>query len=184
MLENPNESHDHPAQLRAAKSYVIPPMTQLVIKVSCSRSGLSVIQQTLKRSSGSRHFIANGLVELPPALSGRHSTVMVSNMQKKPLRVQKGQVIGAADQLTCLLLPPDDSAPDYWKERTSLGGVPEDLRYELVTLREKYNHMWSGRLGEIKGVEHCITTTGIPIHQQPYRAGPQLEERFRTSLSL
>jgi hypothetical protein len=90
VLENPNESHDHPAPLRAAKSYVIPPMSQLAINVSCSRSGLSVIQQKLKKSFWSRPFIANGLVELPQALPGRHSTVMVASMQDKPLRVQKG----------------------------------------------------------------------------------------------
>jgi hypothetical protein len=104
MLENPNESHDHPAALRAAKSYVIPPSTQLTIKVSCSRTGLCVIQQTLKKTSGSRPFIDNGLVELPPAFLGRHSTVM---MQEKPLRFPKSQIIGVADQLTCLLLSQD-----------------------------------------------------------------------------
>jgi hypothetical protein len=32
--------------------------------------------------------------------------------------------------------------------------------------------MWDGRLGQIDSVSHRVKTTGGPIFQQPYRAGP------------
>jgi Reverse transcriptase (RNA-dependent DNA polymerase) len=36
--------------------------------------------------------------------------------------------------------------------------------------------MWDGRIGEIRTVEHHITTIGLPVASQPYRAVPASRE--------
>jgi hypothetical protein len=48
----------------------------------------------------------------------------------------------------------------------------------------KHAFMWDGRLGQIESVSHLVKTTGRPIFQQPYRAGPFFRTAEQTEVNL
>ena len=58
--------------------------------------------------------------------------------------------------------------------------IPKDIHESAMKILESHNGMWiDNSFGEINGVEHRIHTTGGPLRQQRYRAGPRMREEER-----
>jgi hypothetical protein len=66
-----------------------------------------------------------------------------------------------------------------------LGSVPQERRENLMSVLDKHSHMWApSKLSEIHGAVHRMYTTGNPVHQSPYRAGPEVREIVRKEIEI
>jgi hypothetical protein len=87
--------------------------------------------------------------------------------------VQLGTTVGVATNIKQVLLLDDDVHEKRdWRKELPMDEVPESIREQALAIFSKHASMWDGRLGQIDSVSHRLKTTGGPIFQQPYRAGP------------
>jgi hypothetical protein len=61
--------------------------------------------------------------------------------------------------------------------------VLESIREQGLAMLSKHASMWDRRLGQIDSVSHRVKTTGGPIFQQPYRAGPFVRTAEQTEVN-
>jgi Reverse transcriptase (RNA-dependent DNA polymerase) len=74
-----------------------------------------------------------------------------------------------------------DEAPKSWRDEVDLPTLQGEWKGKVMTLLERYSHMWDGSLGEIKATKHRIQLIpgSKPVHSHPYRAGPKAREMER-----
>ena len=87
--------------------------------------------------------------------------------------------------------PMEQSVPDKdWREYVDLSHLGDDvLKQRIMSMLEGFQDMWTGKLGEINvtSMDINLKPGTRPIHQNPYRAGPQarriLESHIQDQLS-
>jgi hypothetical protein len=78
--------------------------------------------------------------------------------------------------------PPVTERPDvdgeFWKEELYLAHLLPQQRETVFQLLAKHRKMWDGRLGLVNATTHRIDLVpwAMPVHSQPYRAGPRASE--------
>jgi Reverse transcriptase (RNA-dependent DNA polymerase) len=83
-----------------------------------------------------------------------------------------------------LLLDYDVDEKRDWRKEEHMDEVLQSLREQALAMLSKHASMWDGRLGQIDSVSHRLKTTGGPIFQQPYRAGPLARTAEQTEVNL
>jgi hypothetical protein len=87
--------------------------------------------------------------------------------------MQPGTTVGVSTNIEQVILLDDDV--DEKRDRRNevpMDEVPESIREQALAMLSKHASMWNRRIGQIDSVSHRDKTTGEPIFQQPYRAGP------------
>jgi Reverse transcriptase (RNA-dependent DNA polymerase) len=108
--------------------------------------------------------------------------VLVANFSGSPKRIQKGQIGGLADSAhefpVLALAATDFEAEQDWQEivRGMSSHLSRPQQDQEIQALSPHAFMWDDRLGEIRTVEHRITTIGPPVASQPYRAGTASRE--------
>jgi hypothetical protein len=75
----------------------------------------------------------------------------------------------APPAIVSTLLDDDVNEKRDLQKLVPMNEVPASIREQAPS---KHASMWDGRLGQIDSVSHRVKTTGGPIFQHPYRAGP------------
>ena len=122
-----------------------------------------------------RMAVANGLHELE---EGASFAIMAANFSNSAVTLVPGSIIARAEPspensiMNVEEDPPNVVAKD-WRENLDLEGLSEEQKITVIGLLEKHSHLWDeNRLGVLHGTQHRIETTGNPVFQHPYRAGP------------
>ena len=149
----------------------IPPRHEAVVPVWSEAEGLSLITTMGLR----RVAVTNGI-----HLLEKNTTFLtkVANFSQHAVTLVPGTVIARAVAHSDSLLmnvEEDDGKPEPdWRESIDLSGLIEEQKIVVRDLLEEFSHLWDEkRLGVIHGTTHRIETSGNPVFQHPYRAGPE-----------
>lgn len=166
----------HPVKL--AKRTLVPAFTTVTVPVTCTRSGLSLMEPVKGKSKSRGVHAAAGLIDLPGS-PGDISFVEVSNFSPEDKYLQRGQTVATAGKPPALVALVDPSRKqesrevEDWRDEVDLSHLPCEERSALREVLEKHSKMWDGTLGSVRGAIHRIDTGDhAPIHQAPRRAGP------------
>jgi transposase InsO family protein len=150
---------------------LVPPKSEVVVPVRCNSRGLCLVTCVGRK----RTAVANGLHELE---EGAPFAIMVANFGDSAVTLVPGSVIARAEpnpensMLNVEEDPPGAVAKD-WREDLDLEGLTDEQKNTVICLLEKHSRLWDeNRLGVLHGTQHRIETTGNPVFQHPYRAGP------------
>jgi hypothetical protein len=76
-----------------------------------------------------------------------------------------------------------ENTPEDWHQELDLSELTEANKSVVQEVLEKHAHLWDqNRLGVIQGTQHRIETTGNPVFQHSYRAGPASREAERVEV--
>jgi hypothetical protein len=165
--------------VKLARAYVIPPKTEMAVLVKADREGLSLLTLYVK---GRLLYACNGVLCLPAP--GECFLITIANFGDTGACMQPGTTVGVAINIVQVLLLDDDVDEKCdWRREVPMDKVPESIREQALTKLSKHASMWNGRLGQIDSVSHRVKTTGGPIFQQPYRAGPFVRTAEQTEVN-
>ena len=77
--------------------------------------------------------------------------------------------------------------PKDWKTLVDLSQITnKKLNARILNMLTPQKDMWSGDLGKIRATEHNINLkpNTIPLHQHPYRAGPESHKVLEDHINL
>jgi Reverse transcriptase (RNA-dependent DNA polymerase) len=127
-------------------------------------------------------YACNGVSCLPA--SGECFLITIANSGDTVACMQPGTTVGVATNIERVLLLDDDvDEKRDWRKEVPMDEVPESIREQALAMLSKHASMWDGRLGRIDSVSHRVKTTGGPIFQQPYRAGPLARTAEQTEVN-
>ena len=167
------------------EAYVVPPMSEVVVEVSTSLAGLVVVSPELSRKLRRAHlYVSNSLVVVDA--TRMKAKLKIANFSKKKSRIlSPGQIVGRCRRPHEILsidsteLKTESEKQSDWQNNIDLDHLSEKQKEEVLNMLDRYKEMWSGKLGVLKGTTHRIPTTGGPVFQAAYRAGPQARQRER-----
>jgi transposase InsO family protein len=180
-----NEGQSHVSPVYIVRTHLVPPRSEMVVKVRSGRTGLSQMRAEPRRTGTPR--LANGLVDVVDNVC----LVKVANFSDAPKTVQAGTLLGYASSVAAVFttaaaedqMPTKPAQP--WDEHITLDHLPEGEQEHVTGILHRHRRLFSSAddaLRPISGVEHAIKTSGGPVRAQPYRAGPQ--ERLRQKAEI
>ena len=200
----PVKEESHP--VRVCKKACLAPYTESVVMVNTTDAGLKYLRAEDGPYLKHRTAIAEGIADVRP---GKPFPILVANMSDRWVPLQRHTTIAwteePPEQICAVSLSEDRSSrrdepssllpsalPDSevtnpqgdWRDKLVIGKEHENRREAIVKLLEEFSEMWSGRLGELKNVEHAIDIEegSRPVHSQPYRAGPTRRAKEKEDL--
>jgi hypothetical protein len=162
-------------QVLVAERIRIPPKSEAIVPVRSDAKGLNLLTSMDRR----RTAVTNGLHQLE---GGAVFLTKVGNFSDQFVTLTPGTVIARAtphDENVMLNVELDEpeSAKENWLKELDLSNLEDAQKDAVKDVLEKHAHLWDkNRLGVIQGTKHRIVTTGNPVFQHPYRAGPAARE--------
>jgi transposase InsO family protein len=158
-----------------AETIHIPPKSEAVVPVRSDAKGLCLVTSMYRK----RAAVTNGLHELE---DGATFLTKIGNFSDQAVTLTSGMVIARAapheeNLIFNVELEETDDKPDGWRQELDLSGLTGEQKRDVRETLERHAHLWDqNRLGVIQGTQHRIETTGNPVFQHPYRAGPAARE--------
>lgn len=152
--------------------------------VGYARADVPAIHHLGRRSTSDSVSLLNAAGTAPFKEGGTTPNIeQLKNVSAKPSKEQEEMPPLSSFASLPDATPPPPSKED-WRSQLKLGKAMEPERARIIEMLSEFESMWDGHLGTIRQTKHRIELKpdSKPVHQPPYRNGPDGRERERQEI--